>query len=844
MALRAGFVAPVPVPVPDPDFPPARDANPVTALAATSVMPADPFPAHASVVVIGGGVMGCSTLYHLARAGVGDAILLERNQLTSGTTWHSAAQVRALRSSRNLTDLIRYSIDLYQTLEKETGQSTGWINKGSLSIATHLDRLIHIKRQQALAHLFGIEACSVSTGEARERWPLMNSEDVIGGIWSPGDGRVSPSDLCSALVKGARALGARLFENAGVIAIYTDHQRVVGLETSHGPIRCDAIALCSGLWSRKNAAMAGVAAPVWPCEHFYLLTQPVDDIRGNLPTLSDHDGGLYIRDDSGALLVGCFEPRGKPIAPEVVGEDTPFQLLAEDWDHFEPMMRNALHRLPCLESVGVRMLLNGAESFTPDGAFLLGESAETRGLFLGCGMNSVGIATSGGAGMALAHCMIHGHTPVDLHEADPKRFPEAINSAAALAERAPEVLGEHYAIAYPGAQWATARNLRTTPLHKKWKRANAHFGQFYGWERPLYFAKSTAPTLTFQRPAWFEAVGREVRFAHRKAALFDQSTFGKIKVHGADAEKFLNRVCANDMAKPPGRVIYTAMLNARGGFESDLTALRLTDHEYRLYVGTAAIGRDLIWLKRHLRHGEKVKIVDETELYTVLGLMGPHAPLIAERVGATALNALAYFHHAALDIRGVAVRGARLSSVGEAGWEITCPAADAGSLFDALKQAGAGLAGVFAQTSMRIEKRFLAYGHDLDTDINPLQAGLDFAVDWQTDFIGRDALLALRDKPRKTTVASILMQQPDALPLGNEPVYYAGEIIGKTTSAAYGYRVGAAIALALVDAQIGVEGAAVEVDIARCLAPGIITHRPLWDPQGAAMKGDLRSFRS
>ncbi|MDH3694517.1 MAG: FAD-dependent oxidoreductase, partial [Gammaproteobacteria bacterium] len=425
-------------------------------------------PQHASVIVIGGGIMGCSTLYHLAKQGVSDAILLERNELTSGTTWHSAAQVRALRSTQNLTDLIRYSISLYSELERETGQATGWINKGSLSIATNPDRLIHIKRQAALAQMFGVRAESISPEQAKERWPLMNTDDVIGTVWSPDDGRVSPSDLCAALIKGARSRNAKIFEYTAMTGIEIKDSKVTAVETAKGRVGCDAIAVCTGLWSRKVAAMAGVSVPVWPCEHFYLLTKPVPGIKGNLPSLSDHDAHLYIRDDSGGLLVGCFEPKGKPINPDRLGEDFSFQLLPEDWDHFEPMMMNAMHRLPVLEEAEVKMLLNGPESFTPDGSFLLGESAETSGLFLGCGMNSVGVATGGGAGMALAHCIVHGHTQTDLHEADPKRFPECFQSVEALTERVPEILGKHYEITYPGRQFASARQLRTTPLHEKW----------------------------------------------------------------------------------------------------------------------------------------------------------------------------------------------------------------------------------------------------------------------------------------------------------------------------------------------------------------------------------------
>jgi len=662
-------------------------------------------PSHASVVVIGGGVMGCSTLYHLAKNGISDAVLLERHQLTSGTTWHSAAQVRALRSTRNLTDLIRHSIDLYSQLEQETGQATGWINKGSLSIATTPNQ-----RQAALAGLFGVSAQTVSRAEAKERWPLMNDEDVIGAVWSPDDGRVSPSDLCAALVKGAKARGTSIYEETSVEGIVTRNGRIAGLETSRGPIACDAVALCAGLWSRRLGAMAGAEIPVWPCEHFYLLTKPVDGITGNMPTLSDHDGHLYIRDDSGGFLVGCFEPLGKPIDPDRLGEGFAFQLLDEDWDHFEPMMVNALHRLPALETAEVKMLLNGPESFTPDGSFFLGETAETRGLFLGCGMNSVGVATGGGAGMALAHCIQQGHTPVDLHEADPKRFPSVFNNVEALTARVPEVLGKHYEITFPGRQWRSARNLKTPPLDARWREAGAHMGQIYGWERPLYFGNTREPTLRFDKPDWFDQVGREVRLAHEEAAIFDQSSFGKIEVEGADAATFLNRLCANQMDRPPGRAIYTSMLNERGGIESDLTAIRVQQNRYRLYVGTAAIKRDLAWLHRHRLADERVTITDVTDAYAVLGLMGPKSAAVANAVGADVLNELRYFQAGGAEIAGHPVLAARLSYVGEAGWEITCSTEHALAIYQALHQNGARPAGLFAQTSMRIEKGFLAYG--------------------------------------------------------------------------------------------------------------------------------------
>lgn len=796
-------------------------------------------PSHASVVVIGGGVMGCSTLYHLAEAGVTDAVLLERNKLTSGTTWHSAAQVRALRSTRNLTDLVRYSIDLYSRLEQETGQQVGWINRGSLSIATNEDRMIHIRRQAALAGLFGVRADTVTSGEAAERWPLMNADDVVGAVWSPDDGRVSPSDLCAALVKGARGKGARIHEHTGVTGILTKAGRVVGVETDRGTIGCDSIALCTGLWSRKAAAMAGAEVPVWPCEHFYLLTKPVAGAEGNLPTLSDHDGHLYIRDDSGGLLVGCFEPMGKPIDPDRLGEDFAFQLLAEDWDHFEPMMHNALHRLPCLADAEVRMLLNGPESFTPDGSFLLGETAETKGLFLGCGMNSVGVATGGGAGMALAHAIRHGAPPADLHEADPKRFDASVNSVAALTARVPEVLGKHYEITYPGRQWHSARNLRRLPLHDRWVAAGAHFGQVFGFERPLFFGGGATPELTFARPGWFDRVGDEVAAAHEGAGITDLSSFGKIDVTGSDALACLDHICTNRIDRPVGHACYTLMLNERGGIESDLTVFRLGERHFRLMVGTAALKRDLAWIRDNCPRTADISVEDVTESHAVLGLVGPYTTDLVEGLGADWLNDIGYFRHAAGEIAGVRVHAARLSYVGEAGWELTCASDDALHLHDRLAEAGALPIGAYAQSAMRIEKGFLAYGHDLDTDVTPAMAGLDFALSSETHFIGADALATM--PPPDIRFVSLVFDDVMAVPLGNEPVLADGGIIGKTTSAGFGYRIGRPVALALVARDQAVEGNRLTVDIAGNHTVCRAVRGPVFDPRGTRMRAPARS---
>ena len=784
--------------------------------------------------------MGCSTLYHLAHLGARDAILLERHCLTSGTTWHSAAQVRALRSTYNLTALVRHSIALYDRLEEETGQSVGWINAGSLSLACNEGRLTHIKRQEALAKRFGMSAQSIGVGEAKERWPLMNVDDVIGAVWSPGDGRVSPSDLCAALTKGAKAAGATIYENTAVEGILTRQGKVVGVRTDQGEIRCDAVALCAGLWSRKMAMQAKACAPLWPCEHFYLLTQAMDGVDRHLPTLADHDSHLYLRDESGGLLVGCFEPNAKAISAERLGEDFAFQLLAEDWEHFEPMMENAMRRIPALRQAEVKTLINGPESFTPDGLFMLGETAETSGLFLGTGMNSVGVVNGGGAGHALAHCIVHGRLPLALPETDPKRFADCFNSAEGLSARAPEVLGRAYQVSFPGRQMATARRLRLPPLYEQWRQRRAHFGQFYGWERPLYFNKEKEPGQTFKRPDWFECVGNEVAAAHERVALFDLSTLGKIRVRGADSEKFLNRVCSADLTQPPGRVIYTAMLNPHGGIESDLIALRLDDETYRLYTGTAAIKRDLAWLRRQA--SGKVELKDETEEWATFCLAGAGTPALATALNLAAINGLRFFTHCQATLAGKPILAARMSHVGEAGWEITCRWQDARAVVDCLLQAGASPAGFYAETSMRIEKGFAAYGRDINADLSPLEARLP--VHWDSPFIGKEALTARRqEKERRLVclVADEALREDDDMLMGDEPVSVGGEIVGQTASAAFGYRLQRQVALALLPTEpLRQNGNRATINLAGQSVAATAFFGAAYDPAAQRIKGAIQ----
>ena len=809
-------------------------------------------PDRARVVVIGGGAIGLSTLYHLAEIGISDAVLLERKELTCGTTWHSAAQVRTLRSTRNLTRLIKYSAELYARLEAETGQATGWTRTGSLSIATNPDRFTHIKCQAALSELFDIECRVIGAEEAGELWPLMRTDDVIGAVYSPNDGRVNPSDLSAALAKGARAKGAKIFEHTPTTGFRIEDGRVTGVKTRTGRIECEAAALCAGLWSREVAKLAALSLPLYACEHFYLLTKPIDGIEGHLPTLGDHDGHLYFRDDVGGLLVGCFEPHGKPLAVSDLPAEFSFDLLNEDWDHFEPMMLNALHRIPALETAEARTLLNGPESFTPDGSPLVGEAPGLGGLFLGCAMNSMGIASAGGIGRALAHWIAEGQPEFDLWPVDPRRFAARQCEEAVLRERIPEVLGDHYAIAFPGRELETGRNLRQSPLYQRLAAKGANFGERMGWERADWFdpAGGGERALRFGRPAWFDRVAAEHRAAREDVALFDQTSFGKLKLEGPDAEAAMQHLCANDMAVAPGRIVYSSMLNTAGGIESDLTVTRLSEIEYLLVTGTAQPVRDLHWIRSHLGPGTRVEVSDVTEDLAVLAVMGPKSRDLLATLTAAALDDEAFPYLASREIKlaGLTTRASRISYVGELGWELYLPIAEATALYDALSAAGEpyGLrdAGAFALTSLRVERGYRAWGHDVGPDDTPLEAGLGFAVklDREVDFIGRVALQRQREAGVDRRLLFFRLDDANAFPIGDEPIRRGGAIVGQVTSAAFGHCVGTSVAMGYVrlDGAPAEEVAArdgYEIDIAgkRAAATGSLV--PFFDPNGTRLKG-------
>ncbi len=787
-------------------------------------------PRHAEIVVVGGGIIGCSTAYHLAKLGKSDVVLLERSKLGSGTTWHSAAMVRQLRSTNSLTQLVRYSAQLYQSLEQETGQSTGWISCGSLSIAPSRDRLTHIRRQASLARCFGIEAHEVDPQRVKELWPIAETGDLIAGILSPSDGRVSPIDTLVALTKGARRRGVRIFEDTEVTNFEIVNGRVAGVVTAAGTIHCDTVVMCAGLWSQALGRKAGVAAPLHACEHLALITKPFPGIYNGMPILGDHDNHMYIRDEAGGLMVGGFEPQPTPVGLDRLPNNFSFDLLEPNWEAFEPVMKGALRRIPALETAEVRMLLNGPESFTLDNSFMMGEAPELEGFYLCCGMNSVGMASGGGAGRALAEWVVGKQPSMDLTSVDVRRFPAARNNLRLLRERAAENLTLHYAIGYAGRTFDTGRNLRLTPLHRVLEEERAHFVDRSGWERAAWFRpanRQVEPDLSFGRPQWFDCVAEEHRAVRQEVGIIDQSTFGKLLVQGRDAESFLQRVCAGNLAIQPGRAIYTPILNARGGYESDVVIMRLAGDAYQITTGTAQPRRDCHILRSSIAADECVTITDVTSAYGVISIAGPRSRQLMQALSPCSFDdaAFPFLSHREIEIGGTVGRAVRLSYTGEMGWEIYVPSEAATPLMRVVLAEGAPFGarntGAFALESLRLERGFCSWGHDIGPDDTPLEAGLGFATKLTTsmDFIGRDALERQKAAGTKRRRVNVLAEDPEIMLLGTEPIVVDGSYRGQVTSASYGHTLGASVGIGFVGLEAkelaqALEGACWEVEVA------------------------------
>ncbi len=806
-----------------------------------------PVPSAARAVVIGGGIVGCSVAYHLAKLGWKDVVLLEQEQLGGGTTWHAAGLVGQLRTSNSLTLINKYSVELYQTLEAETGHPTGWNEVGSLILGRSKERMTQLRRTAAMAAVFGVEAHLISVAEAFEKWPFIRTDDLLGAVWLPHDGKVRTTDTALALAKGAAMRGAKIVEGVRVTGVERSKGHLSAVLTSAGRIECDTAVLCGGMWTREFGLQCGLDVPLYPVEHHYAVSAPIEGCHENLPVGRDPDAMIYFRSEEGGIMLGAFQKFSKAWDVPRIPEGFSFKLLEPDWAKFEQPLAAGKWRLPVLETTPLPKFVNGPESFTPDNNFIMGEAPGTDGLYIAAGFNSVGIASAGGAGKYLAEWMDQGHPSIDLWSVDPRRFLPLHNNTAFLRERVTEVLGLHYQPAWPNREFETGRNLRLGALHARHEAAGACFGQKMGLERPLFFGESHID-YAWERQNWHALVAEEHRACREGVALFDQSSFAKFRLDGADACAILQRLCANDIDVVPGRIVYTAMLNPRGTFESDLTVVRLAEDAFYLVTSTGQAARDADWIERHIPREARATLTDITAGHAVLSVMGPQSRTLLQSLSTAGLDDAAFPFGAARYIEAgpVLALALRVSYMGELGWELHVSADQAVPLYDALHAAGAahGLrnAGHYAINSLRLEKGYRAWGADISTDENPIEAGLGFAIAWDKPggFIGREALLEQRATTPRKRMVSLVLNDPAPVLWGSEPLLRNGEIVGYTTSAAYGHTLGASVGLAYVKLAGGATREAVlegqyEVLLDGERAGARVSLGALYDPKRARM---------
>ncbi len=818
---------------------------------------ADEFPSAARVVIVGGGIVGCSIAYHLTKLGWPDVVLLERKKLTCGTTWHAAGLVGQLRATLNLIKLAVYTTGLYRGLEVETGQATGFKQNGSLGVAATAERFEELKRGASMARMAGLEVQVITPAEARELYPLLNIEDVVGAVFLPNDGQTNPIDTAMALAKGARSGGARIFEDTKVTAIHTatgpGGPRATGVATDKGEIAAEYVVNCAGMWAREVGLLCGVRVPLHACEHYYVLTDPMPGVPANLPVLRDPDGCAYYKEDAGKILLGAFEGNARAWGMAGIPEDFCFDELPGDMDHFMPVLEGAMHRVPALRDVGLRKFFCGPESFTPDVRYYLGEAPEVRNFFVAAGFNSIGIQSAGGAGKVISEWIVGGHPPMDVADVDIRRVIPFQNNARYLQERAPESLGKLYAMHWPYDQPTTGRGVRTSPLHERLAARGACFGEAAGWERANWFAPAGVEPkyrYSYKRQNWFPFAAAEHTAVREAVGLFDMTSFAKFLVEGADAEAVLQRICANDVAVPPGRVVYTQWLNARGGIEADLTVTRLAEDSYMVVTAGAAATRDWTWLTRHIPEGARCHATDVTSGLAVLSVMGPNSRALLSRVTDADLSSAAFPFGTAQEVElGYAtLRALRVTYVGELGWELYVPSEFACHVFDTLMAEGGDLglklAGLHVLDSCRIEKAFRHWGHDITDEDTPLEAGLGFAVrlDKNADFIGRDALLRQKAAGRLTKrLVQFALDDPEPLVYHNEPVWRDGAVVGYLTSGNYGHHLGRAVGLGYVTNEEGVtpdwvNAGSYEIEVACERFPARASLTPMYDPKAERVK--------
>jgi 4-methylaminobutanoate oxidase (formaldehyde-forming) len=808
-------------------------------------------PARARVVIVGGGVIGCSVAYHLSKLGWSDIVLLERKQLTSGTTWHAAGLIGQLRQSINMTQLARYTAELYRGLEAETGQATGYRQCGSISIATTAGRMEELRRNASMAKVFGLAVDVVGPSEIGSLYPLVNLDDVIGGIHIASDGYANAVDITQALAKGARSRGVQIFQDTKVTSILHDGRRVGGVQTARGRIDADYVVLCAGMWTRDLAASIGVTVPLYACEHYYVLFQDVPGLSADMPVLRDYDHCSYFKYDAGRLLVGAFEPHARPWGMGGIPEDFSFGEIAGDFGHFEPVLLDAMHRVPALEKAGIQKFFCGPESFTPDVRYHLGESAELANCFVAAGLNSIGLQSAGGIGKVVSEWIRDGHPPVDLWEVDVRRNMPFQMNRKYLQARVSESLGLLYATHWPFRQYESARGVRKSALHDRLAAAGACFGEAFGWERANWYAPAGVEPkyeYSYGRQNWFECSAREHRAVRSAVGLFDQSSFAKFRLEGADASRVLNRVCANDVAVAPGTIRYTQWLNERGGIEADVTVTRLTETAYLIVSGAETESKDFNWLVRNIDPGAHCVLTNVTSGMGVMSLMGPRARDLLQSLTPNDLSdrAFPFATSQMIELGYALVRASRITYVGELGWELYVPTEFMLNVYDQLVSAGANYdlvhAGYHALNSLRIEKAYRHWGHDITEEDTPLEAGLGFAVkfDKPGGFIGREALLQQQQAGLRKRLVQFKLKSPEPLLYHNEPIWQRDSIVGCIRSAMFAHSLGAAVGLGYVSLPHGVSDAIgqddYDIEVAGVRYPATASLRALYDPRNECIK--------
>ena len=809
-------------------------------------------PGRARVVVVGGGVIGCSVAYHLAKIGWSDVLLLERRQLACGTTWHAAGLVGQLRPSINMTRLARYTAELYQDLESATGQATGYHQSGSISIAVNEERFEELKRSASMAKVFDLEVNVVTAKEIKDRVPLMTIDDVIGGIHIPSDGHANAVDVTQALAKGARKGGVQIVQNCKVTAINHDGSKITGVITEQGNVDADYVVLCGGMWTRDLAASIGVNVPLHACEHYYVLFEGVADLSPTLPVLRDYDACAYYKYDAGKLLVGAFEPKARPWGMDGIPEDFCFDEIAGVFEHMQPVLEQAMRRIPALQDAGIKTFFCGPESFTPDVRYHIGQAPELENCFVAAGLNSIGLQSAGGIGKVLAEWLRDGCPPADLWEVDVRRNMPFQGNRKYLRDRVSESLGLLYATHWPFRQYETARGVRKSPLYDRLCAQGACHGEAFGWERPNWYATAgTAPAYQYSyfRQNWFEHSATEHRAVREAVGLFDQSSFAKFRVEGPDALCVLNRVCGNDVDVRVGRIVYTQWLNAHGGIEADLTVTRLADDCFLIVTAAETETRDFSWLNRNTPADARCVATNVTSAMAVISLMGPRSRELLQLLTPADLSNVAFPFASSQEIElGYAlVRASRITYVGELGWELYIPTEFTQGVYDEIVAAGEAFglvhAGYHALNSLRIEKAYRHWSHDITDEDTPLEAGLDFTVkfDKAGGFIGRDALLAQRKQGLKRRLLQFLLKDPEPLLYHNEPIWRREEIVGYITSGMYGHSLGAAVGLGYVScpADTDIEsmaGDSYEIEIAGVRVGASASIRPMYDPDNGRIR--------